>query len=230
MGNASRLAIGMVELNSIARGIETCDYMVKAAQVDLIRSSTVCPGKYMVLIAGDTGDVKAAMAEGIKRGGECVVDTLTLPNVHPQVIQAISMTTQVEKPGAVGVLEFYMAEGIKRGGECVVDTLTLPNVHPQVIQAISMTTQVEKPGAVGVLEFYSVASAIIAADVAAKAANITLIEVRIGYAIGGKGYVTLTGDVGAVRAAVAAAEREAELLVGTTVIPRPSPKLFQSLL
>ena len=66
--------------------------------------------------------------------------------------------------------------------------------------------------------------------VAAKAANITLIEVRIGYAIGGKGYVTLTGDVGAVRAAVAAAEREAELLVGTTVIPRPSPKLFQSLL
>ena len=171
MGNASRLAIGMVELNSIARGIETCDYMVKAAQVDLIRSSTVCPGKYMVLIAGDTGDVKAAM-----------------------------------------------------------DTLTLPNVHPQVIQAISMTTQVEKPGAVGVLEFYSVASAIIAADVAAKAANITLIEVRIGYAIGGKGYVTLTGDVGAVRAAVAAAEREAELLVGTTVIPRPSPKLFQSLL
>ena len=25
-------------------------------------------------------------------------------------------------------------------------------------------------------------------------------------------------------------EREAELLVGTTVIPRPSPKLFQSLL
>ena len=163
MGNASRLAIGMVELNSIARGIETCDYMVKAAQVDLIRSSTVCPGKYMILIAGDTGDVKASMAEGIKRGGECVVDTLTLPNVHPQVIQAISMTTQ-------------------------------------------------------------------AADVAAKAANITLIEVRIGYAIGGKGYVTLTGDVGAVRAAVAAAEREAELLVGTTVIPRPSPKLFQSLL
>ena len=51
MGNASRLAIGMVELNSIARGIETCDYMVKAAQVDLIRSSTVCPGKYMILIA-----------------------------------------------------------------------------------------------------------------------------------------------------------------------------------
>lgn len=178
-----RAAIGMVELNSIARGIETSDYMVKAAQVELIRSSTVCPGKYLILISGDTGDVKASMAEGVKRGGECVVDTLLLPNVHPQLIPAISMTTQ---PPALG--------------------------------------------AVGVLEFYSVASAITAADIAAKAANITLIEVRIGYAIGGKGYVTLTGDVGAVRAAVAAATRDAQLLVGTTVIPRPAKQVFDSLL
>ena len=176
-------AIGMVELNSIARGIETCDYMVKAAQVELIRSSTVCPGKYLVLIAGDTGNVRSAMAEGTKRGGECVVDTLLIPNVHPQLIPAISMTTQTPAMGAVGVLEFY-----------------------------------------------SVASAIVAADVAAKAANITLIEVRIGYAIGGKGYVTLTGDVGAVRAAVAAASRDAQLLVGTTVIPRPAKQVFDSLL
>lgn len=176
-------AIGMVELTSIARGIETSDFMVKAAKVELIRSSTVCPGKYIVIIAGETGDVKAAMTEGTKQGGEFVVNTLLIPNVHPQLIPAISMTTQVP-PG----------------------------------------------GAVGVLEFYSIASAITAADVAAKAANVTLIEVRIGYAIGGKGFVTLTGDVGAVRAAVSAAAQDAELLVGTTVIPRPAPQVFQSLL
>ena len=178
-----RNAIGMVELTSIARGIETCDYMVKAAQVDLIRSSTVCPGKYIILIAGDTGDVKASMAEGIRQGGEYVVNTLLLPNVYPQLIPAISMTTQVPQGGALGVLEFY-----------------------------------------------SVASAITAADVAAKAANVTLIEVRIGYAIGGKGYVTLTGDVGAVREAVAAAASATDLLVSTSVIPRPAPQLFQSLM
>lgn len=65
---------------------------------------------------------------------------------------------------------------------------------------------------------------------AAKAANVTLLEVHIGYAIGGKGYVTLTGDVGAVKAAVEAASRGSELLVGTTVIPRPSKTLFNSLL
>ena len=151
------LAIGMIELTSIARGIDTCDYMVKAAQVDLLRASTVCPGKYIIIVAGNTGDVRASMAEGRKRGAEFVVDELLIPNVHEQLIPAISATNPVETRGALGVLEFY-----------------------------------------------SIASAITAADVAAKAANITLIEVRTGYAIGGKGFVTLTGDVGAVRAAVEA--------------------------
>lgn len=176
-------AIGMVELSSIARGIETSDYMVKAAQVDLIRSSTVCPGKYIVIVGGDTGDVKAAMREGLLRGGEYVVDSLQISNVHEQLIPALQGTVTVENPGAVGVVEFY-----------------------------------------------SVASAILAADEAAKAANITLIEVRIGYAIGGKGFVTLTGDVGAVRAAVAAAKEGRDLYVQSTVIPRPAPQVFQSLL
>ena len=39
----------------------------------------------------------------------------------------------------------------------------------------------------------------------------------------GKGFVTLTGDVGAVRAAVEAARGQDELYVESTVIPRPSP-------
>ena len=176
-------AIGMVELSSIAKGIETSDYMVKAAQVDLLRSSTVCPGKYVVIVGGDTGDVKAAMQEGLARGGEYVVASLRISNVHEQLIPALTGTVSVENPGAVGVIEFY-----------------------------------------------SMASAILAADEAAKAANITLIEVRMGYAVGGKGFVTLTGDVGAVRAAVAAAKQDKDLYVASTVIPRPSPQVFKSLL
>ena len=179
----SGLAIGMVELNSIARGIETCDGMVKAAEVRLLRASTVCPGKYLVLIGGETGAVKASMEEGVQSGGEHVVDTLLIPNIHQDVLRAVSMTAQPDRLGAVGVLEYY-----------------------------------------------SVASASVGADLAAKAADVTLIEVRIGYAIGGKGFVTLTGDVAAVRAAVAAAEREAPLLVGTSVIPRPAPEVFEALM
>ena len=176
-------AIGMVELSSIARGIETSDSMLKAAQVELLRSVTVCPGKYMVIVGGDTGAVRASLEAGKAAGGEFVVDTLLIPSVHEQVFPAISGTVEVTDPQAVGVIEYY-----------------------------------------------SIASAIEAADAAAKAAQITLIEVRIGYAIGGKGFVVLTGDVGAVRAAIDAAKQVSELYVESTVIPRPAPQLLESLL
>ncbi len=176
-------AIGVLELNSIARGIEVTDFMLKASQIDLLRSSTICPGKYVIIIGGDTGNVRSALAEGEKRGAECVVDQLMLPNAHPQLIPAIALSSHTEPRGALGVLEFF-----------------------------------------------SVTSAIKAADVAVKAANIRLIEIRIGYAIGGKGYVTLTGDIGSVRTAVSTATREAQMLVGTAVIPMPEPRLFDSLL
>ena len=175
------MAICMVELTSIARGIETSDDMIKAAQVTLLRGTTVCPGKYMVIVGGETGAVRAALEAGLAKGGEFIVDSLLIPNV-------------------------------------------------QLFPAIAGTQEVVDPQAIGVVEFYSIASAIKAADAAAKAAQVTLIEVRTGYAVGGKGYFTLTGDVGAVRAAVAAAEKQSELYIGSTVIPRPSKQVLESLL
>lgn len=45
-----------------------------------------------------------------------------------------------------------------------------------------------------------------------------------------KALLHLTGDVGAVRAAVSAAKENAELLVNTSIIPRPANQLFDALL
>lgn len=176
-------AIGVIELNSIARGVEVADYMLKASQVDIIRSATTCPGKFIIIIGGDTGNVRSSISEGEKRGDERVIEKLVIPNVHPQIIPAIAHQNKTEPKGAVGVMEFF-----------------------------------------------SVSSAIKAADFLAKTANVTIINVRIGFAIGGKGVVTLTGDVGSVRTAVTEAERQATKLVEKAVIPLPEPRLFDSLL
>ncbi len=78
-----RTAIGMVELTSIARGIETADFMVKAAKVASLRACTVCPGKYMILVSGETGDVKASMAEE-NSAGEYIADTLLCQTSIPR--------------------------------------------------------------------------------------------------------------------------------------------------
>ena len=43
-------AIGMVEFNSIARGIYAADQMVKISEVEIVTASSTCPGKYLSLI------------------------------------------------------------------------------------------------------------------------------------------------------------------------------------
>jgi microcompartment protein CcmL/EutN len=108
----------------------------------------------------------------------------------------------------------------------------IPNVHEQVIAALSACTEIKETAALGIIETYSIASAVICADAAVKAAEIDLIEIRLGRGLGGKSFITLTGDVAAVKAAVAAAADMGEehgMMANTVVIPSPHPDLFKAI-
>ena len=88
----------------------------------------------------------------------------------------------------------------------------------------------EQVGALGIVESFSVASLLEGADAAAKAANVTLLEIRLAMALGGKAYFTMTGDVAAVQSAAHAAKlviAERGLLVNSVVISRPHPDVYR---
>jgi microcompartment protein CcmL/EutN len=87
--------------------------------------------------------------------------------------------------------------------------------------------------ALGIIETYSAASCIIAADAAAKAGYVNLIEIRIAAGLGGKAFVIMTGDVGSVTNSVSAGVEgvgESGPVVSSVVIPSPSAELKQKLL
>jgi microcompartment protein CcmL/EutN len=104
-------AIGLVELRSIARGMKTTDAMLKAADVELLRAHVVCPGKYIILIAGSISHVKNAVALGQQVAPEVVVDHFVLSNVHPSVFPALTATTVIEEVKAIGVVETFTLAG-----------------------------------------------------------------------------------------------------------------------
>ena len=54
-------ALAMVEYKTVSSGMQAADLMVKTAEVDIIEATTVCPGKYMVLISGILSAVRAAV-------------------------------------------------------------------------------------------------------------------------------------------------------------------------
>jgi microcompartment protein CcmL/EutN len=100
-----RPALALVELASIAVGIEAGDAMVKRAPVEVVHAGTVHPGKYLVLVAGAVGDVEEAFAAGREVGACCLVDTVLLPNVHEQVIDALRGLRRAGTGEALGVVE-----------------------------------------------------------------------------------------------------------------------------
>ena len=178
--------IGFLELNSIAKGVETADIVLKTAAVDLIFARAGCPGKYYLLFTGEVAAVQASIDAGRTVGGDHVVDCCVIPRIHPQVVRAINMTAMPETMRAVGVMEFF-----------------------------------------------SVTASVYSADAAVKAADVDLVDVRLGTGIGGKSFVVLTGEVAAVTEAVQAGVHtpNAEgMLVSSVVIPSPHPELLDSLL
>jgi microcompartment protein CcmL/EutN len=100
-------AIGLVELNSIAKGIESADAMLKTGQVEVIVSRPICPGKYITLVWGDVAAVESAVKAGIEKADVFLVDDFILPNVHPQVIPAFSAASQVQEVKALGIMETF---------------------------------------------------------------------------------------------------------------------------
>lgn len=179
-------ALGILEVSSVATGIELCDRMIKAAEVIVVDALPMCPGKYVIILKGDTANVAHAVQAGAAAAGANLVDTLVLANIDEQVFRAVNGTAPVAPMQALGVIETF-----------------------------------------------SVASCIRAADAAAKAAQVELVEVRLSRGMGGKSFVTLTGSVGHVSAAVAAGCSLAQadgLLAGSCVIPAPHKDLHRFIL
>lgn len=178
--------IGCVELNSISTGMHAADEMVKAAEVELVFARPTCPGRYLVIVTGDTGAVKSSVAKGRDIGGDMVVDWFVIPSVHESVIPALNGT-------ALGV----------------------------------------RINALGVIETCTTASCILAADAAAKAGQVALLDIRFAAGLGGKAFVVMTGEVSSVQASVSAGVDfvgDSGPVLSHVVIPSPSEGLKAQIL
>ncbi|OGT21250.1 MAG: hypothetical protein A3C55_04390 [Gammaproteobacteria bacterium RIFCSPHIGHO2_02_FULL_42_13] len=100
-------ALGMIEFKSIARGIATTDAVVKKAPVTVVTTNPICPGKYMLIFAGFVADVEESLKAGLELGGDLVINHLFIPNLHHDIIPALSGTTKVKKFGAIGIVETF---------------------------------------------------------------------------------------------------------------------------
>ena len=178
-------AIGMVEYKTVSAGMTAADTMINTAEIEVIQASTVCPGKYIVLVTGELSAVKASIDAVKVKYPEQLSDSFVLGNPHEDIFSAIYGGGEIGDAKSLGILE----------------TLSAPSI-------------------------------IVAADTAAKASEVKLIELRIARGMCGKSYMLLTGTVASVTAAIERAKvvvGDEGMLLDFSVIPNPDKRLWESI-
>jgi microcompartment protein CcmL/EutN len=122
--------------------------------------------------------------------------------------------------------------GARLAPGALIEKRAISRLHPAVFPAIANAVDIapSEIQALGIIETFSAASIIEVADTAVKTANVTLLRIHLAMALGGKGFVVMTGDVSSVEAAVEAGRKLAAaegMLVAAGTIPAPAKELFR---
>jgi microcompartment protein CcmL/EutN len=107
-------AIALIELSSIAAGAFAADRMVKRSPVELLHAGTVQPGKYLILIGGGTAEVEESYREALQTAEAAILDEVFLPQVHPQVVEALEGARAFANYESMVVLETTTIAAIVR--------------------------------------------------------------------------------------------------------------------
>lgn len=129
-------SIGLVELSSIAAGMNAADIMLKTSEVELILSRTICSGKYMVLVGGDVAEVQTAVDAVSANLDYAIIDTFVIPNVHPDIFPAISGHSQTSTLEALGIIEAYSVASLIEGADAAVKAASVKLIEIRLAMAL----------------------------------------------------------------------------------------------
>jgi microcompartment protein CcmL/EutN len=101
----ANIAVGLMELSSIAKGIETLDAMCKAAGVKPEVHQAISKGKYIIVISGPVGEVESSLAKGAEIAGNTAIARHIIRNIHAGALAALNKKVKAAKIEAVGIVE-----------------------------------------------------------------------------------------------------------------------------
>lgn len=111
--------LGIVESRKIAPGVELSDMMMKAADVELVRASTICSGRYLIFVAGDRDAVNTSV--GVAReSGRALAGSFVISNISPKVVNALKKRIFPEVGDAIAVIECKTASSGVAAADCSV--------------------------------------------------------------------------------------------------------------
>lgn len=82
-------SVGVIELKSVAKGIQAADDALKSAGISLISAQPICPGKFELIITGELAQVNASMEKVRDTYTSYLIDSVLLGRIDPTVVKAL---------------------------------------------------------------------------------------------------------------------------------------------
>lgn len=119
-------AIALLELCSVARGIEVADAILWESEIELLFAEPVHPGKYVMLFTGSVEDLRSAVRSGVEVAGSDLVDQLLIPQVHEQVEHGLRRRGRIDgRIDALGVVETTTVASAILAADAALKTATV---------------------------------------------------------------------------------------------------------
>ena len=131
-------ALGLLELESLARGVVVADALLKQATVEIVVAEPVTPGKYLLIFVGREGEVAESFKAGLEAGGALVIDSLHLPHIAEPVVAALlrDVVGKVGPDDAVGIVELHTVAATLRAADVALKVANVRLTHFQLAKGI----------------------------------------------------------------------------------------------
>ena len=129
-------SLGLIELTSIAAGMQAADIMLKTSEVELILSRTICSGKYIALIGGEVAAVQSSVDAAVKGLDFAIIDTFVIPNVHPDIFPALSGHSNITELESLGIIESFSVASLIEGADAAVKSASVKIIEIRLEMAL----------------------------------------------------------------------------------------------
>jgi microcompartment protein CcmL/EutN len=90
----------------------------------------------MSLIAGDVAAVNASVEAGKTAADFAYIDSIVIPNIHPDVFPAIRGMNIIENPDALGIVESYSVASLIEGADASVKAADIQLIEIRLAMAL----------------------------------------------------------------------------------------------
>ncbi len=120
--------IAVVEAKSVARGVTVTDSMAKAASVNIVLSTSLCPGKYLTIIEGELDALESAVRTAEELGGRHIFSSFIIGGINNMVIEAIG-GKPADTLDALGIVESMHIADLINSSDIAADSAEIDFVE-----------------------------------------------------------------------------------------------------